>query len=494
MSAERYERIDLNELAHQAMLERDLLPEFSPEVLREVDHLERPASASGSEVRDLRDLLWCSIDNDDSRDLDQLTFAEPVDGSRSRVFVAVADVAALVENGSAIDAHARHNTTSVYVPGRVFSMIPEKLSTNLTSLNPREDRIATVTEMIVTEEGSVIDSEISRAVVHSKAKLAYNSVDAWLDGKSGPPDALEQVKGLDEAIRLQDRIAQALRRKRDERGALGLRTIEARAVLDDGRVVDLREEMKNQPKELIEDFMIAANGATALFLRKRGFPSISRVVHVPKRWDRIVRVAEEYGEKLPESPDSVALEAFLKRMRKEDPMRFPDLSLTIVKLLGSGEYVVSAPDARPAGHFGLAVRHYAHSTAPNRRYADLITQRLVKAALAGNRPPYSDDELQELAERCTEKEGDAEKVERQMIKSAAALILRGREGETFSGIVTGASEKGTWVRVFRPPVEGRIMKGGRGLDVGDKVTVKLLKTNPIRGFIDFAHVRGRGRR
>jgi exoribonuclease-2 len=482
------DRFDLQELARQVMLERDLLPEFSPEVQREVSAIAGPAPAEGN-VRDLRELLWCSIDNDDSRDLDQLTFAERIDGRRSRVFVAVADVAALVPDQSAIDSHARHNTTSVYVPGRVFSMIPEKLSTDFTSLNPDENRVATVAEMIVTDEGTVEHCEISRALVHNKAKLAYNSVDGWLDGETAAPENLKRVPGLEDAIRLQDDIAQALRRKRDERGALGLRTIEAKAVFQDGRLVDLKEDEKNQPQELIEDFMIAANGATALFLRQKGFPTISRVVHIPKRWDRIVLVAEEYGEKLPDSPDSVALEAFLKRMRKEDPVRFPDLSLTIVKLLGKGEYAVSHPNQAPVGHFGLAVRHYTHSTAPNRRYADLITQRLVKAALAGEASPYTYDQLAELAARCTEKEDDAEKVERRMIKSAAALMLRGHEGEKFHGIVTGASEKGTWARVFRPPVEGRVVQGGRGLDVGDKIMVKLLRTDPARGFIDFARVR-----
>ena len=483
-----HERIDLQELARQAMLERDLLPEFSAEVQREVAAIDSPAPPDGN-VRDLRDLLWCSIDNDDSRDLDQLTFAERIDGKRSRVLVAVADVDALVRDQSATDLHARHNTTSVYVPGRVFSMIPEKLSTDFTSLNPDQNRLATVAEMIVTDEGTVERSDISRALVHNKAKLAYNSVDAWLDGETDAPENLRAVPGLDEAIRLQDSIAQALRRKRDERGALGLRTIEAKAVFKDGQLVDLREEEKNQPKELIEDFMIAANGATALFLRSKGFPSISRIVRIPRRWDRIVQVAEERGEKLPDVPDSVALEAFLKRMRKVDPIRFPDLSLTIVKLLGKGEYAVTGPDQRPEGHFGLAVRHYTHSTAPNRRYADLVTQRLVKAALEGRTSPYTTEQLSELAIRCTQKENDAEKVERQMIKSAGALMLRGREGEKFKGIVTGASEKGTWARVFRPPVEGRVVEGGKGLDVGDKITVKLLRTDPIRGFIDFARVR-----
>jgi VacB/RNase II family 3'-5' exoribonuclease len=483
----RRDTIDLQELAREAMLEHDLLVDFSPPVESELQRLSSPPL--DPDLRDLRHLLWCSIDNDDSRDLDQLTFAERLDPSRVRISIAVADVDALVPKGSAIDAHAQHNTTSVYVPGRVFPMIPEKLSTDLTSLNPDEQRSATVVEIVVTDEGVTREYNVSHSVVHSKAKLAYDSVDAWLDGRTAPPDPLGRVPGLEEAIRLQDAVAQLLRGRRDRQGALGLRTIQPRAVFDNGRLVDLRADEKNQPKELIEDFMIAANGATALFLLEHGFPTISRVVRVPRRWDRIVKVAEEHGEKLPESPDSVALEAFLKRMAREDPTRFPDLSLTIVKLLGKGEYVVTLPHSDPEGHFGLAVRHYTHSTAPNRRYADLLTQRMVKAALRGAPLPYSADELERLAQRCTAKEDDAEKVERRMVKAAAALMLRDRTGEKFAGIVTGASEKGTWVRLFRPPVEGRLVEGNHGLDVGDRVKVKLIRTDPVRGHIDFARVK-----
>jgi VacB/RNase II family 3'-5' exoribonuclease len=484
--ATRLSRVNLRELAHQAMLDNDLLPEFSPEVMLEVEAIDGPAGhASG--VRDLRQLLWASIDNDDSRDLDQLTFAEQDGDGRARVYVAIADVAALVPKDSAIDHHAQHNTTSVYVPGRVFSMLPERLSTDFTSLNPDEDRMAMVSEMIVAE-GDVVECKVYAALVHNHAKLAYNSVDAWLDGKSEEPEAMKQVPGMAETIRLQNDIAQTLRSRRDERGALGLRTIEAKAVMSDGDVIDLREEMKNEPKELIEDFMIATNGATAKFLRDHRLPAISRIVRVPSRWDRIIKVAAEYGEKLPDAPDPRALDRFLKRMRKEDPVRFPDLSLTIIKLLGKGEYVVTLPQRSPEGHFGLAVRNYTHSTAPNRRYADLITQRMVKAALAGEPSPYTEDELHALATRCTEKEDDADKVERQMGKAAAAMLLQGREGQKFDGIVTGASAKGTWVRIFHPPVEGKVVRGAKGLDVGDRVRVKLVGTNPERGFIDFSRI------
>ncbi|MEO8216698.1 MAG: RNB domain-containing ribonuclease [Acidobacteriota bacterium] len=475
---------DLDEFARQAMIDRDMLPDFSTDVNEELSGIQS-APAPDPDLRDLRQLLWCSIDNDDSRDLDQLSVAEQLPAGQVRIYVAVADVDGVVKKGTAIDDHARHNTTSVYTAARIFPMLPEKLSTDITSLNQDEERQAMVSEMVVNEDGTVASSEIYRALVFNRAKLAYNAVDAWLDGRSEAPAPLAAIRGLDENIRLQSSVAQKMRERRHELGALDLETIEPRAVRKDGRIVDLELDLKNEPKELIEDFMIAANGAAARFLESRKFASLRRVVRVPKRWDRIVAVAEEYGEHLPADPDASALEEFLLRRRKADALRFPDLSLTIVKLLGSGEYVVTIPGSEPVGHFGLAVRDYSHSTAPNRRFPDLITHRLLKAALAGDKPPYSIDELRQLAEHCTEKEDDAAKVERLVAKSAAAVLLAPRINERFDGVVTGASEKGTWVRIFRPPVEGKIIHGWEGLDVGDKARVKLVGTNPEKGFIDF---------
>ena len=483
------DNIDLETMARDAMRERNLLPDFGSEVKEEVRALNGPARESDPKIRDLRDLLWSSIDNDDSLDLDQLTSGEKLDDGKTRILIAIADVDALVAKGSAIDRHARHNTTSVYVPGRVFPMLPERLSTDLTSLNPGEDRLAVVTEVIVDDFGHIVSSEIYRAIVHNKAKLAYDGVDAWLDGRSPEPDAMKRVPGLADSIRLQNETGQRMRERRHELGALDLRTIEAKATVVDHKVVEIHEETENEPKEMIEDFMVAANGVSARFLDSKGFPSLRRIVREPERWDRIMRVAEEHGERLPDSPDAQALEEFLIVRRKADPLRFPDLSLTIVKLLGSGEYAVARPGSRPVGHFGLAVKDYSHSTAPNRRYPDLITQRLLKAALAGEKTPYTVEELEELAAHCTDQEDEAEKVERMMRKAAAALLLQERIGEKFDAIVTGASGKGTWVRILHPPVEGKVVQGHKGLDVGDKVKVKLLRTNPERGFIYFAGVR-----
>ncbi len=480
---------DLDDLARQAMRERNLESDFSDDVMQEVDAFEGPARDDDPSIRDLTELLWCSIDNEDSLDLDQLTSGEFTENGSTLIRVAIADVDALVKKNSAIDQRARQNTTSVYVPGRVFPMLPERLSTDLTSLNPGEARLAVVSEMIVDANGHIESSEIYRALVFNHAKLSYNGVAAWLEGRTAEPEAMSAVPGLADSIRAQNDAAQRLRERRHELGALDLRTIEAKATVVDGKVVEMHEDSQNQPKELIEDFMVAANGAAARFLDEKRFPSIRRIVREPSRWDRIMLVAEELGERLPDSPDAVALEEFLIRRHKADPLRFPDLSLTIVKLLGAGEYAVATPGSPATGHFGLAVKDYAHSTAPNRRYPDLITQRLLKAAIAGEKSPYTLDELKELAEHCTDQEDEADKVERQIRKSAAAMLLEDRVGERFDAIVTGASGKGTWVRILHPPVEGKVVQGHKGLDVGDKVKVKLLGTNPERGFIDFARVR-----
>ena len=482
----------LRRIAHRAMVERGLLPDFSPAVASEVSAIRATVVAHGgaevdpAEVRDLTTLPWASIDNDDSRDLDQLTVAEPLAAGAVKVRVAVADVDSLVKHRSAIDDHARHNTTSVYTAAQVFPMLPEQLSTDLTSLNPGEDRLAVVVEMTVAADGSVQEADIHRARVRNRAKLAYNSVAAWLEARGPIPDAVAAVDGLGDNLRLQDRVAQQLRHLRHVHGALSLETTQARPVFEDDDLRDLQAEMKNRAKEIIEDFMIASNGVTARFLEGRRFPSIRRVVRSPKRWDRLVLLGRERGTQLPDTPDASALDAFLVKQKAADPQRFPDLSLTVVKLLGSGEYVADRPGAAAPGHFGLAVKDYTHSTAPNRRYTDLVTQRLVKTALDGAKPPYTYDALDALARHLTEVEDAANKVERQVAKSAAALLLQSRIGDTFDGIVTGASEKGTWVRVLAMPVEGRVVRGFAGMDVGDRVQVRLLSTDVERGFIDFA--------
>lgn len=481
-----HQRAELAGIAERAMRDRGFLPEFSPEARAEAERMSEDLDGVGQGVRDLRRLLWSSIDNDDSRDLDQLTVAEPLADDRIRVLIAIADVESRVPAGSAIDQHARHNTTSVYTPPKVFPMLPERLSTGITSLNEGEDRLAMVVDLVVHEDGSVSETDLYPAVVHSYAKLAYNALAAWLEGDSPPPARLAAVPGLDDQIRLQDRAAQRLRKLRYQRGALDIRRNEVRPVLDGDRVARLEEDGSNRAKELIQDFMIAANEATARFLETHGFPSIRRIVRTPARWPRIVELAASHGTKLPEEPDSKALSDFLEARRKADPGDYPDLSLAIVKLIGSGEYVVDLPNEPAPGHFGLAVGDYTHATAPNRRYPDLVTHRLLKAALAGASSPYPLEELGEIAHHCTEQENEANKVERHVKKAAAALLLENRVGEHFDAVVTGASQKGTWVRLCRMGIEGRLEKGWQGLDVGDRVQVRLLGTDAERGFIDFA--------
>jgi len=478
-------RNELKEIARRAMADRGLWPDFSRDALAELDRLRDPAAAGPPGLADLRRLPWVSIDNDDSRDLDQLSCAEELPQGAVRIRVAVADVDALVKDGSSLDGHARHNTTSVYTAATIFPMLPEKLSTDLTSLNEDADRVAIVVDIVVESDGEVSSSAVSRAAVRNQAKLAYDSVGAGLDGTAPMPGRAGASSELARQLRVQDAAAQRLRALRYERGALELETIEPRPLFEGDRVVDLRVERKNRARELIEDFMIAANGVTARFLSDKGIASLRRVVQSPERWQRIVKVAAEEGETLPPEPDSKALEGFLARRRRADPLRFPDLSLVIIKLMGSGEYVVERPGQAAVGHFGLAVRDYTHSTAPNRRYPDLLTQRLLKAALAGRTPPYSAGDLEPLARHCTEMEDAADKVERQVRKSAAAMLLEGRLGQRFDGVVTGASEKGTWVRVFTPPVEGKLVQGWEGLEVGDRLRVKLVGTDVERGFIDF---------
>jgi ribonuclease R len=485
---DRPHRAILQSLAHQAMLDRGLLPDFSPAALAELGRLQIPEAAAGEPVRDLRTLLWASIDNDDSLDLDQLTVAEAVPGEHIKILVAIADVDSVVKNGSAIDEHAHHNTTSVYTAAEIFPLLPEKLSTDVTSLNFNEDRLAIVVEMVVRADGSLQDSTIYRAWVRNQAKLAYNSVAAWLDNKGVTPKAMVAVPGLAENLRRQDQVAQSMQNFRHIQGALRLETIEAKPVFDGDQIRAIEIEEKNRAKEIIEEFMIAANGVVARYLSSRKFPSICRVVRTPKRWDRIVEIAGEHKFRLPDIPDSKALEEFLVKEKAGDQLRLPDLSLAIIKLLGSGEYIAELPEREAPGHFGLAVKDYVHSTAPNRRYPDLLNQRLLKAALEDKPVPYSREELDILAAHCTEAEDTAKKVERQVSKSAAALLLEPRIGEQFDSIVTGAGAKGTWVRLLTIPVEGKLVSGFEGLDVGDRIRVQLTSVDVQRGFIDFRKI------
>jgi exoribonuclease-2 len=487
-------RAILQSIAQRAMLERGLLPTFSAAAADQLQGLQAPAvtnnapDADAPAIRDLTGVLWASIDSDDSRDLDQLTVAEALPGDTVKIRVAVADVDALVKDGSAIDEHARHNTTSVYTAARIFPMLPEKLSTNLTSLNLDEERLAVIVEMVVGADGTVRSSDIYRARVRNRAKLAYNSVAAWLNGSAAIPKAIAAVNGLAENVRNQDRIAQRLRNLRHVHGALSLETVQARPIFDGDYIRGLDVEQKNRATEIIEDFMIAANGVTARYLAAKNFPSIRRVVRTPKRWDRIVALAQAHGAGLPANPDSVALDTFLVKEHAADPAHFPDLSLSVIKLLGAGEYVAERPGVTAPGHFGLAVKDYTHSTAPNRRYPDLITQRLLKAAIAGRATPYSYADLDVLAKHFTEQEDAANKVERQVGKSAAAMLLESRIGDQFVALVTGASDKGTWARLLTIPVEGRVVRGFEGVDVGDQIRVQLMSTNVERGFIDLRRI------
>jgi len=482
---------ELTAVARHAMVAHGLEPDFPPAALAQLGAIGGAAAATGPDCRDLRTLLWCSIDNDESRDLDQLSVAAALAGGATRVLVAIADVDATVAAGSPLDAHASANTTSVYTAAQVFPMLPERLSTDLTSLADGQERSSLVIEMTVTADGSVSASDVYRAVVLNRAKLAYNSLAAWLEGTASAPPKVAAVAGLEEQLRMQDRAAQCLRHVRQAHGALRLETIEVRAVFDGEALADLLPDEKNRAKELIEDFMIAANGVIARYLQSKGAPSLRRVLRTPRHWDRIVALAAELGEKLPAVADAAALDAFLAKRRQADPARFPDLSLSIIKLLGSGEYALEMPGQPAEGHFGLAVKDYTHSTAPNRRFPDVITQRLLKAALDARPPPYAPDELKSLALHCTEQEDNAAKVERRVGKSAAALLLESRIGAQFDGIVTGASDKGTWVRITAPAAEGRVVRGFEGLQVGNRVRVQLVHTDAERGFIDFASVRGK---
>ena len=486
----KHQRSDLERISIAAMTERGLLPEFSASVEHQLAKITGPGQDDDPAIFDLTKLLWCSLDNDDSLDLDQLTVSEVLPNGHVKIWVAIADVDALVKKGTPIDDHARTNTTSVYTSARIFPMLPNKLCTDLTSLNPDEDRLAVVTEMVFRPDASLAGATVYRAKVRNQAKLAYDAVSAWIDGEGALPEAAAAVKGMDAQLRTQDELAQRLRKRRRKEGSLEFETFQPRAQFEGEDVIGIEQQVQNRGRQLIEEFMIATNGCTARYLASRGGASLRRVVRSPERWLRIVGVAAEYGETLPSEPDSKALENFLAKRHREDPLRFPDLSLVIVKLMGRGEYVVEVPGAAPIGHFGLAVRDYTHSTAPDRRYPDLITSRMLKAALTNEHPPYTNTELGALALHCTAQEDAAQKVERRMRKSEAALLLESKIGQYFEGIVTGSSSYGVWVRVFSPPAEGKLINVRTEVGVGEKVRVKLVSTNVERGFIDFVMADG----
>lgn len=473
------------------MKENGFEPRFPAEVTEEVGRLRKPSlrDAMDAQVSDLRSRLWSSIDNRSSRDLDQIEVAERLPNDVVRLCIAIADVDVLVPKDSATDTHAAGNTTSVYTGPIVFPMLPEKLSTDLTSLNEGQDRRAVVVEMDIAADGTVVREDVYRAVVLNHAKLVYESVAAWMEGQV-PGDLRSQfarIRGLEEQLVLQREAAERLRSVRERAGALSLESVEAQPVVVAGRIVDIVRIEQNRARDIIESYMVAANGAMARFLDSRRVPSIRRIVRSPKRWDRLVALAADMGETLPEAPDSLALAGFLAKRKAADPRNFPDLSLSVVKLLGPGEYILERrmKTDRRDGHFGLAVTEYTHSTAPNRRYVDLVTQRIAKDCHAGVPVRYSEAELMEVARRCTEMEDAARKVERSMRKKAAAAWMRDRVGESFMAIVTGASPKGTYVRLLSPPIEGRVVRGAPSLDVGDTVQVTLVVADPIKGHIDF---------
>ena len=473
--------------AHAAMIEHGFQPDFPAGTDQELTAIQaHPEPPAVPGIQDLRNLLWSSIDNDTSKDLDQIEWAEQLPDGRIRVLVGVADVDARVSRGTVIDGHAKSETTSVYTGVRVFPMLPSELSEGITSLNENEERVALVIEFAVDAAGSVADGKAYRALVRNRAQLAYNAVGAWLEGNGPAPAKVAASADLATQLKLQDAAAQRMVDGRFQHGALDLETIETRPVMLAEEAVDIVRQAKNRATSLIEEFMVAANGVIARTFEDAGVASIRRIVRVPKRWDRIVEVAAGLGTTLPAVPDSKALNDFLLAQKQKDPDHFPDLSLAVVKLMGPGEYVLVKPNEVSPGHFGLAVQDYTHSTAPNRRFPDVVTQRILKAFLAKETQPYTADELGAIAARCTLMEDSARKVEREMQKRIAAVVLHPHIGQTYRAIVTGVNQYGTFVRTLDPHVDGKLVQGGKGLDVGDKVTVKLISTNPEKGFIDFA--------
>jgi exoribonuclease-2 len=476
---------DLSGAALRAMIEHGFEPNYPPAVAQQLEQLREHPPQEPAAACDLRGLLWSSIDNDTSRDLDQIEYAEPVAGGH-RVLIGIADVDAFVPKGSAIDQHALRETTTVYTGVENFGMLPDELSTGTTSLLEDQERAAVVVEFTVDAQAQIAASAIYRARVVNRGQLAYPSVGAWLAGENAAPPKVAASAELQQQLRMQNEIAQRLRGQRSNHGALNLQTLETHPIRVRDGGIDIEAEQKNEATQLIEDFMIAANGVVARTLDAKRYSSIRRVVKTPKRWDRIVELAAQKGTKLPAEPDPKPLHDFLCAQEAKDPEHFPDLSLAVIKLLGPGEYVLERAGEPAQGHFGLAVEDYTHSTAPNRRYADLVTQRLLKAMMAGQKSPYSDDDLASVAAQCTRMADAERKLSREMQKRIAAVAMSGRIGQAFDAIVTGVNEHGTFVRTLQPPVEGMLVRGGHGIDVGDKVRVTLVRTDPERGYIDFA--------
>lgn len=477
--------LDLQATAKEIMQQYGFEPDFLAPVATQLANLgQQPQVSPSRDVRDMRNLLWSSIDNDTSRDLDQIEVVESAPIGDVKVMVGIADVDTFVPKATPIDQHAARETTTVYTGIRNFPMLPEQLSTGVTSLLENQDRLSVVIEFVVDADGNLKSSDVYRALVQNKAQLQYNSVGAWLEGTAAPPPKVAASAQLQDQLKLQSDVAQKLKSKRFQNGALNLQTDEVHPLVLNEQVVDVVKQQKNHATELIEDFMVAANGVVARLLQN--VSSLRRIVRTPKRWDRIVQLAASKGEKLPPQPDSKALNDLLLRRKTADPDHFADLSLTVIKLIGPGEYVLERAGETAPGHFGLAVQDYTHSTAPNRRFADVVTQRLIKAMLAGQQNPYSDDELTAVASNCTQREDAARKVEREMSKRLAAVAMQRRVGETFDAIVTGVTDHGTFVRVLQPHVEGLLAQGAQGLDVGDKLKAKLIRTDVSKGYIDFA--------
>jgi exoribonuclease-2 len=471
------------------MLKANFLASFEPEIAQEISKLPPHGRAENINRRDMRNSLWSSIDNSDSQDLDQIEYAEKIDGGDVKLYIGIADVDAFVPAGSATDKHAGTNTTSIYTGVINFPMLPDELSYKRSSLLKDQDRKSIVVEMVLDSNGNCKSSSVYATIVRNHAKLDYATIGKWLLEQGDEPDQVSGVDGLKDQLLFQNQLTERIHALRKNAGALHLQTQEITPVLDGDDIVGLALVDENPARELIENFMIVANIATTRFLEEKKLPSLRRVVKTPERWSKIVEVAKGLGFNLSETPDAKSLSQFLTTRRQADPSTFPDLSLTIVKLLGSGEYVVAIPGQPDEGHFALAVHDYTHATAPNRRYPDLVTQRLVKAALQGLPNPYSTDELQQIAAQCTEREHAAKKVERTMHKVAAAVFLGKHIGEHFDGIVTGVKDDAVYVRLFKPPAEGRIIRNAQGLDVGDKVKLQLVSTDPEQAFIDFARIR-----
>jgi exoribonuclease-2 len=487
MSSSQPFHFNLVTAAHASMIEHGFQPDFPAGTDTQLAAIEaHPETPGGADFQDLRSLLWSSIDNDTSKDLDQIEWAEQLPDGRIRVLIGVADVDARVPQRTVIDTHAQSETTSVYTGVKVFPMLPAVLSEGITSLNENEDRAALVIEFKVDAAGTASDGKAYRAQVHNRAQLAYNGVGAWLEGTGPAPAKVGASADLAAQLKLQDAAAQRMLGGRFQHGALDLETIETSPVMQADQVLEIAQLEKNRATSLIEEFMVAANGVIARTFEQAGVASIRRIVRTPKRWDRIVELAKGLGTTLPAVPDSKLLNDFLLAQKQKDPDHFPDLSLAVIKLMGPGEYVLVKPNEVSPGHFGLAVQDYTHSTAPNRRFPDVVTQRLLKAWLAKASQPYSEVDLNAIAVRCTLMEDGARKVEREMQKRIAAVVLHPRIGQSFPAIVTGVNKYGTFVRTLDPHVDGMVVSGGKGLDVGDKVTVKLISTDPQRGFIDFA--------